>query len=614
MLTRRRTSVVPKLACALLLASRSALGADPEPVKQRYWVDFEAGKVELDGDLSRLALEKDVVIKVDRYRLTSQKLTLRRTSRGVVVDGEGRVAFCRCENPPITFGFRQAIVAPPTDLFVREPTVRLGGVPVLWLPVLWLRAPDRLGLLPPTVAWRGADGLLAGTGVHVPVGGRRGPTLETIDLYASGYLKGGVELQTRLATEHSSTAVRWDHLRADLLALDTHGAAQAEPDATAAWRIDAIRGVRGRYGTLELEPAARRYDRGRASVQSAWRGVVGGLGVSATMDRGSALDDLGTLGPEAHLGFGTAVGSGSALDVSIAATSLRQVGSTTTSLALGRGRFDLGTSLGPLWLGATLDQRGALWSEPEAQRVDGSAGARVTAALPFWRGFGSDADPLVHRVEPFVSAGARASGSRGAALAPAPAPRSSRTLLALGGLQSGIGRQGSRSAFVADARAGGIGSNQLSPIVGGALSGDAEIYSIRADGALVPERGRAYYSALRARLGRADALHVGGRLEGQGDLAPTDARWLGADAWDVPSFAWLDSPGWSAGSELGIPWTTELATLLSADADLGRERWLAVHGALGYRHRCGCLAAVAAVGQRLGRDGIDAEIRLDLMP
>jgi hypothetical protein len=56
-----------------------------------------------------------------------------------------------------------------------KPSVGVVWMILLVLPWFWLRAPSRPGLLPPTVAWRGADGLLLGGGVHLPW---RGPSID----------------------------------------------------------------------------------------------------------------------------------------------------------------------------------------------------------------------------------------------------------------------------------------------------------------------------------------------------------------------------------------------------------------------------------------------------
>ncbi len=443
-----------RLAAALLLAAtlpaRSAQ-ADEEapPPGPRYWVDFEAGRVEVDGDLNRLELERHVKIRVERYRLTSEHLTLERSPRGLIVDGGGELAFCPCESPPITLGFSRAIVAPPTDLFVEGPTVRLGGVPVMWLPVLWLRSPDRIGMLPPRLAWRGKDGLLAGTGVHFPLGGKRGPTLETLDVSVSGYLKRGIDTEGLLATEHTTTRVRFDYLKQSLLAVDTRGSAIGKKtEVGAMWHIDAVRGPRGRYATLELEPAARPYDRARAVLGGAFGDFVATVGAEGIAPRGGALDDPGLFGPEVVVGSGFALGPTSSFDLIARGDTLRSRSGTTRSHALERMQLDTGAHAGPLRLGLDLSRGSAVASSEVASSVATWAGARATLSAPVGRAFGSEPDPLLHVVSPVLEGGGRVAAVRLENEAPLEdvALSDQPMLLGLGGVDTSLGRWAARSA------------------------------------------------------------------------------------------------------------------------------------------------------------------------
>jgi hypothetical protein len=603
------------LFVALTLSTR-ALAQSPEPA--RYWVNFEAGRVELDPELGRLRLEHHVRIRVHRYQLTSDALTLERTPRGVVVDGQGRVAFCPCDDPPVSFGFQRAIVAPPTDLYVKSPTVYVGDVPVFWLPVLWLRAPDRLGLLAPRVAWRGDDGLSAGAGVHVPLGGKRGPTLESVDLFASGYLRGGVDLESQLATERSSTRLRFDRLGESLLAVDSHGASTSRTGGGAAWRVDAIRGARGRSGTLELEPAARRYDRARAlagTVDGPW---VAGIGASATAVRGGALRDSGVVGPEAFVGAGLALGRAGTFSSELAADTLGQRGGSTTSHASHAAELDGDVTLGPLLLSASLGDRAELRSAELGASGAAFVGSHISASLPFARAFADDPDPLLHRVEPFVEGGARGGVVRQSPFAPLEVVDpyvSERVVLATAGIETALGRWGARSAVELSARAGWVGpATAPERMAALGLSGDAEWAALRVDAAASADHHDAAVARARIRLGRRDGLHTLLHAEGRRDAEPLLARTLFSSSWDQPAAGFLDARGLSAGGELMVPWTRWLATSVGADVDVTDSRWLAVRGALGYRHPCGCLAALGSAGRRVGRGGFDAELVLDLMP
>src|SRR5665647_3019307 len=61
-------------------------------------------------------------------------LHLSRSSLGVVIEGDGRLAFCPCLGTPLTVAFSRATVAPPGDLFLKNARLEIFGLPVLWLP------------------------------------------------------------------------------------------------------------------------------------------------------------------------------------------------------------------------------------------------------------------------------------------------------------------------------------------------------------------------------------------------------------------------------------------------------------------------------------------------
>src|SRR5262249_12075380 len=158
-----------------------------------------------------------------------------------------------CLGAPLAVGFDEATVAPPADLFVRDPTLRVFGVPVLWLPAFWLRSPARPGVLPPDVQYRGTDGVFLGEGVHLPL--VPGDVAHGIDVRAGGYTAGGAVVDVRAITATTVTRARWDHRSGDDgLTLDARGALGDGPAGTAiAWDMDAIRGARGVLSTTELE-------------------------------------------------------------------------------------------------------------------------------------------------------------------------------------------------------------------------------------------------------------------------------------------------------------------------------------------------------------------------
>lgn len=578
-----------------------------------YRVDFRAGKVEVDTRLQRLELSDDVVIQVDRYRLLSDHLTLQRGPRGVEVEGRGRVAFCPCPDPPLSLTFDSATVAPPTDLLLENPTVYAGSVPVFWLPWFWLRAKNRMGLLPPRLSWRGDDGLLAGAGVHVPFGSDSDTQL---DVFASGYLKGGAELEGRLAAPTSSTRVRWDHLNQSLLELDAHGSAGGRHAGSVAWRVDAIRGARGRRGTVELEPAARRFDRAELELSETVSGVVLAAGAQSVGRRAAPVDEVGEIGPRAHLGVSEALGAHGSVDLAGDVASFRESESRSSSAVSERAAIGFAPVLGPLSVDARLRHGLELSSTEVDSGLDSWGALDARVGLPLVRSFGAGPDPLRHRVEPFVNGGARAALHRGGRPAFDTLPAPDEPLLRVAaGLDTTLGRFAARDALRLTLLGGEVGPTEdLTALGSGRLIADTTLFGASVESTWDVDTTRQPTTLARLRLGRPDDVHVSGHVESRGDVEPVLARWLSADDFSEPPLGWLSDSGVSAGGEIGVTWTRWLASSVGSEHDLSARKLLAVRGSIGYRHPCGCLAVLAWAGKRVGRGGADAWLSLDLMP
>jgi hypothetical protein len=599
-----------------LLASRFA-GAEPPlrddgPAERpSYWVDFEAGTVEVDPE--QLKLEQDVAIRVHRYRLTSDRLVLRRTPRGIMVDGQGRVAFCPCPDPPVTVGFSAATVAPPTDLLIENPTLRIGDVPILWLPYLWLRSPARLGVLPPRVAWRGDDGLLVGSGLHVPLGELDATgEADALDLYLSGYLQAGLELDARMTTDGTSTRVRFDHLRHSLLAADARGAQTSRSGAALAWRMDAIRGQRGRRGTISLEEASRRWDRAELVAQGVERDLSLALGARAIAERGGELDQPGRGGPFAHVGYGSSLGGVGRLDTWLAAESNDQRDDGSHSIGEQRVELALDARPGPLGVELSLLEGAQLDARSDRAGALAWLGGRARFGLPLVRELGAR-DPIVHRVEPFVRGSGRWTTTRGDLAVAEPLERAN-LLAASAGATTSLGRYGQRRALRAELEGGAAGpTERIMPAVSARAVADAAYGALGSGAEWTPDAERGIATSSRLRIGRVDALHLTASAEGRSGEQPTVADLFAGD-FDARRAGRYDRTGWSLGGELGVPFASWLASALAADYDLSNEQLLGVRGTLGYRHPCGCLAALAWAGHRLGRDGLDAWLTVDLLP
>src|SRR6202142_2648967 len=294
----RQLWIAPAWAVVLGIvgASSRAMAAEPS---QDMPVAFGADQLRFDARGQALEASGHVHVDQTPFHLTSDELRLRRVPIGVELDGQGTVAFCPCLGTPLAVRFRGATVAPPHDLILRDPVLELFGVPIAWAPSIWLRSPGRVGLLAPDVAWRGAEGLFVGGGVHMPW--RDGDVARGIDLRAGAYVDGGVAVQAAMRTSVSDTRVAWDLWRGDAgIALGLHGATAiahpSRPDSVA-WDVDALRGARAVKATTDVGLAAFPFD--RAEAQASWRadGWTFARGVRAVATRGGEWVRLGASGP-----------------------------------------------------------------------------------------------------------------------------------------------------------------------------------------------------------------------------------------------------------------------------------------------------------------------------
>lgn len=602
-----------------VLATEANAGTADRPGPPRAsgpeeWVEFEAGQVTLDSEHQRMQLEEDVVVTVDRYRLTSDKVALSLGPRGVEVQGAGRVAFCPCEHPPVAVGFRSATVAPPTDLLLEHPTLRVGSVPVFWLPYLWLRSPERPGLLPPRAAWRARDGLLLGSGVHLPLGPRRpGKVRPKLDLLGAGYVKGGAQVEGRLTSERTTTRVLWDYRRQGFLDLLALGAAtRRDQRATLAWSADAIRGPRGRSGTLDLEAASRRYDRALVSlshIRGPWE--VGG-GARLDVPRASSFTEVGSAGPNLFLGAGSGLGRAGTVSWAAGGQTSQAEGGPLTQLEE-HGSMEIAARPGPFTATLAVHQAGSVTLTDRHQGASLGAEADLGFSLPVAREFGRGGDPVRHLIEPFAAARAR-KGRSSSRLLETWEPNGRELVAVVGGGRTSLGHRLRRGAAALEVAGGSIGPPEgLIPAAVARVLVDTRYLAIGSEGYVTASNPTGLYTLLRTRVGREDQVHGGFYAEGRELAQPALARWIRSEG-ERLSGGWLDLPGWTIGSRVTLPWTRWLASTAAADYDAAGGDLLGVRGSTAYRHPCGCLAILGWVGRRIGRPGTDAWVTVDLAP
>lgn len=614
-------------------------------IDARDKVRTRAEQVSFDARLKTLDLSGNVRVDAAPFHLRSDRITLARTRWGIEFDGAGRLAFCPCLGTPLSVAFDHAIVAPPGDLILRNPTLRLYGVPVFYLPYFWLRSDEKIGLLPPDVAWRGQDGLFLGGGLHVPWRQRGEKT--SIDVRAGGYLVRGFAVEAKLRTADSANRVRFDTLDGASsprllgreqddqgtrgLTIDARGASNGDAFGIA-WDVDAIRGRRGVVSTTDLDAAAKPWDRGAVETAAHVGPVTFATGVRAVTRRGGDLSDLDAIGPVARARASGAVLEGVAYDASVEGGALRisDVGATLLDVdgkdTLSFVRAEAGalgaTHVGPV--GASLSLRGVgnLAQREGSSGSSGTASARAQIGVPLVRAFHTDdptRDPWVHTLEPKAEAAVLTTGGDGSTLMlPGRGYGGTRGTVPVldGGIVTALGRWGARRAIEVEVKGGAAlqDARVARGLARARIAGSLTWFGASGEGAWV-FGSSAPHGAVglgRVRLGREDAVRILTNVAVRDGVDPVLARAL-TDAPFEPSTSFLTRDGVTGGSSLIVPWSRFVTTSVGADGDAKAAELIAVKGGLELRDRCGCLAFRAAAAHRIGRSGVDVWVALDFV-
>ncbi len=593
-----------------------------------------ADDVTLEGRSQVLSLSGHVDVEADPFHVTSDHLEVVRTRRGLKVTGDGRIAFCPCLGEPVAVAFPAAVVAPPGDLFLTRPRLEIAGVPVFWLPYFWLRSPSRVGLLAPEVSYRGADGVFLGEGLHLPW--RDGDGKDGLDLRAGGYVLGGAAVEGTLRTPSSVTTMRWDDLGTSGLAVDARGALATERTSVA-WDADLLRGARGVESTTDLDAAARVYDRAAAEASLHFHGDGGWVlaaGVWTESLRGSGLSEVDAAGPVVRARSSGAIGGAGAYDVTAEGGSVSGAGlAPYGNLAFGRADAGvlLASRLGPLgasfaWRGATdvLNDNENTGGPHGDQGYDAAMKLRGRLALPVGRVFVSDdpSDPWRHRIEPeLVVEGLGAQGDGLAGDLTSAGGERGAVGIAAAGVSTTLGRWAARRGLEAAVDVGGAsGQDEPSAVLARwRFAGSTPFVGLGAEGAdLLPpsaSASRAWGHAMagRLRLGPERAFHVGLLVAGRDGVDPVLARAL-TDAPLAASSGFLATTGWTSGARATVPITTLVTARAGGDVDLTAQKLVGVRGSLEVHDKCQCLALRLSAAERLGRDGVDVWVSVDLAP
>ena len=627
-MSSRAVLAIAVTASAGLLFRERAAGAQAVPDATSLPVGFSADELHLDTRSQALDASGHVRVDEPPFHLNSEYLQLRRVPIGVELEGQGKLAFCPCLGEPLAVRFTGATVAPPHDVILRNPVLEVFGVPVAWAPAFWLRSPGRIGLLPPDVAWRGADGFFAGGGVHLPW--RRGDMLHGLDLRAGAYFEGGAAVDGIVRTTATETHVRWDDLRGNagvaIGALGATAIANGDRADSVAWEVDALRGARAVQATTDLDAAAKPFD--RATAQAAWRwdGWTLGSQIRAVALRGSDVLDAGVAGPVIDVRRAGALGSAGAYDATLEGGQVAGGGFGATSFARAEGGALVATRLGVVGASLALRGLGDVADDGVREGVDGVAQVRAAVRLPLVREYTSaDApDPWVHRTEPRVEAAVLAAQTDGVLVVPAGrgAPDAigrETAWIGAAGWSNTVGRSGSRASMDVDVVGGALGDGgEVRPLLRARATMGGPILGLQADFARVlrlpsldasAQPGGAFIAS--ARIGPSSGLHLRAHAAERDGVDPYVARALV----DVPFEAasgFLSAPGWTGGADLGVPFGPRITARGGADLDLDAGELVAALGSLELHDPCNCVVVRATAAHRIGRGGIDAWVSVDL--
>ncbi|HVY27522.1 MAG TPA: hypothetical protein VHB79_13280 [Polyangiaceae bacterium] len=590
------------------MPARAEVPGAPAARGREFRVDFSARHLDVDADLGELSLSGDVEVTVGRYRLGGERVRLKRGPHGIGVEGGGDIAFCSCDRPPVTLGYRTVTIAPPSDVLIERAVLRVGGVPVFWLPWLWLRSPDRVGLIFPSVEWRGDDGLLLGSGIHVPFDSNQGrPAARALDISGFGYIEGGARVEARLLTPATTSLVRWDYRDGTALGIDAHGAGSGRAAAIWAYDADASLGARGRTALSSLEAAARRYDHARAGVASTGAGLFA-LGASVDATRGAWLSDPLDVGPFALAAIGGALGERTSYALDLAASSALRAGEgrhdNAETRGLERGSLESSVLWGPVLARVGAFEQGELLSEPHASASVLRVGAGAALSLPLAK----RGDNFAHVIAPEALARFERGSWDG---------QLDNQLVATGGVSTAFGSVG-RGAAARLQLAGGVAGRpeSLEPLARATLASDARLIGLRVTGVGEP-RTRAAETTARLRLGARGGTALTGYAEARTHRSPGTSPSYELNDVLPPflDFGGYDREGLTTGGDLTLALAPSVVWLgAGADVDPVAGELLAVRSFARYRHSCGCVAVSGFAARREGRGGFDAGLSLDLMP
>ena len=229
----------------------------------------------------------------------------------------------------------------------------------------------------------------------------------------------------------------------------------------------------------------------------------------------------------------------------------------------------------------------------------------------------------MHRTEPRLEVGVLGTHASDGVLVPvargATGP-SGGAWVATGQWGNAVGRIGSRTAVEVDAIGGVVGTSvRAMPALRARASASGVWASLVADFARVlgpssgtlagPVAGGAFVARLRA--GPEMGLNLTAHVAERDGVDPVLARVL-VEAPLEPASGFLSATGWTGGAHLAIPLGSRVTTRGGGDVDHDARELVAAVGSLELHDPCGCVVVRATAAHRIGRDGVDAWVSVDL--
>ena len=579
--------------------------------EQPLCLEFQADRAKIDLSTRRLELQGHVSVQAGKYGLHAESLQLGKQEESLQVVGPATLTLCPCDRAPIELDFDRATLEFAGDITMTSPTLRVGDTPVFWLPWVWFRSWDQPGLLPPKLAWRGDGGLLLGPGFHLPWKDGVGQPAH-LDLYISGYTRGGFELESSITTTRSRTNMRFDRMHGDLVRLESEGSQPSAGPGGLTWRVDTVGGSRGVTGLIDIREAYRPFDEAAAHVEvqpSSYSWLY--AGVAGTGIRGR---DRLHWGPSLLAHAGGALGIHSGWEASGKVRVLDDANQDAAHLTMVRARWFAAPILGPSKIsvdGQSIARSLSLYGHSS---MDVVAWSTSEASFPFARSYAS----TVHLIEPFVRvvglSSARTAEPSMALLPPAIAGGSRWT--ATVGIRSDLGPPGASRGFRWEALAGKLGDfegNTIDSAVVARAGLVQDWVTIQAQAAVLTrsEYQRAFLLA-RTSVGGMHSAKANIDIASRSNTDPVDAAAFEPSTQIANPCGVLSQSGTSLSVGGHLPLGSTIRAEVMSDWDLGEKAWLSTGSGLVLEHPCGCLQGRAWVSRRVGREGTDAWLALEL--